>query len=129
MSLTSRIVSAVILVAAATLLVIQQQSIRRLRRDNQALEQQANQLTQLSAENERLSNLVTQATGAQLHAKEQESELLKLRGEVGRLRQADKDLDKVREENRRFQATLAKQNLPGAAGATEAASANYLPRD
>src|SRR6266850_6571985 len=112
------VISAVLLVAAVTLLFIQHQSILRLSRENQTLEQQANQWTPLSADNERLSNLVTQATGVQLHANEQESELLKLRGEVGRLRQADKDLDTVREENRRFRATLAKQNLPGAAGAT-----------
>jgi len=132
MSITTRnfaVISVVLLVAAATLLVIQHQSIRKLSRENQTLEQQANQLTQLTAENERLSNLVTQATAAQLHLKVQESELLRLRGEVGRLRQAGKDLDKEREENRRFRATLAKQNLPGAAGATEGASANYLPRD
>src|SRR5882672_10157724 len=100
------VISAVLLVAAAALLVIQQQAIRRLSRENQTLDQQANQLTQLTAENERLSNLVTQATGAQLHANEQEGELLKLRGEMGRLRQADKDLDTMREENRRFRATL-----------------------
>jgi cell division protein FtsB len=123
------VISAVILAGAATLLFFQHQSIVKLSRDNQALEQQASQLTHLAADNERLSNLVAQTTGVQSHSKEQERELLRLRGEVGRLREQNKDLENLREENRRFRAVLAAmRNSPGTAAATEAASLDYLPK-
>ena len=116
-------ISALILAGAATLLFVQHQSILRLKRDNQSLEQLANQLTQVAADNLRLSNLVAQASGAQALSDAQEHELLKLRGEVGRLRQQDKDLENVRAENSRFRAAQAKQNPSGTA-TTEAPSAN-----
>jgi hypothetical protein len=125
-----RVVSAVVFAGAATLLFMQYQSVRRLKQESQTLEQQAGQLTQLAAENERLSNLLAQVTGALRQSKEQERELLRLRAEVARVRQQNKDVDKVREENRQLRAGLAnRQNASGATMVTEAASADYWPKN
>ena len=66
MTMTKLKVGIVSLIAAAgvaTPLAIQYQSQARLREENQALRQEASQLAQFAAENERLSNLVVQAKG------------------------------------------------------------------
>jgi hypothetical protein len=70
----------------ATPLAIQHKSQARLREENESLRQQASKVDQLAAENERLSNLVVQAKGAELLSRQQMSELLRLRGEVTHLR-------------------------------------------
>jgi RNA polymerase sigma factor (sigma-70 family) len=75
---------AAVVVAVATLLIAQHQSLARLREENQFLGQQVAQATTLLEENQRRSNLVVQAS----NTRPQLSELLRLRNEVGRLRQA-----------------------------------------
>jgi RNA polymerase sigma factor (sigma-70 family) len=80
------IISAFAVAGVALPLAIQNQSQARLRAENQALRQEASQLAQAAAENEHLSNLVVQANGAASLSREQMSELLRLRGEVGVLR-------------------------------------------
>ncbi len=84
---------AVTIVAAsvATPLVIEHQARVALRDENESLRQQLNQLAKLSAENERLSNLVAQANSARTLSGDQHNELLRLRGEVGRLRAVTQD--------------------------------------
>jgi peptidyl-prolyl cis-trans isomerase SurA len=77
-------VSILAVIAVATLLMAQHQSQTRLREENQSLRQQVAQGTALFEENQRLSNLIVQAS----NATPQSSELLRLRNEVGRLRQA-----------------------------------------
>src|SRR5262249_43197558 len=88
-----------------TPLVIQHQAQVKLREENQYLRRRVEQLDQLAAENEQLSNLVAQSknsvTGDRM------SELLRLRGEVGVLRRQTNELAKLRAENRRLQASLA----------------------
>jgi hypothetical protein len=78
----------------------------RLRQENQSLRQQIGGLAQLKAENGRLSNLLAQAESSQL-SQDQQSELMKLRGEVGLLRRQTNELGSLREDNRRWQASLA----------------------
>lgn len=74
----------VLVVSSAAILVwIQHQEQSRSSQENLALRQQ---IQELSAENERLSNQVAQASSAPVAAPEQERELLRLRGEVGNLR-------------------------------------------
>ena len=51
--------------------------------------------------------MVAQADGSQSPSKDQLSELMKLRGEVGLLRKQRTELEKLREENRRLQAAPA----------------------
>jgi hypothetical protein len=98
------IVGGLALVGMAALLMIQQQSLSRLREENQSLQRQQDQMAQLAAENERLSNTVNQADGSAPLPQDQVHELLRLRGEVGALRQKAKELDRVQEENRELRA-------------------------
>lgn len=74
---------------------------RQAREENQALRQQ---IAGLAADNQSLSNrLQQQAAGPSALPGEQFRELLRLRGEVGMLRQQTNALGKVREENNRLQ--------------------------
>ncbi len=88
--LKTGIVGVLIVAAVATPLVIQQQAQVRLRERDKAMQQQNDQMAQLRAENERLSSLLAQANGSLMD--DQMRELLKLRGEVGLLRQRIEDL-------------------------------------
>lgn len=93
-----------IVAAMAGLLIKQQQSVVRLREENQSLQQQVVQAAQLAADNERLSNSVNQAGTSERASQDQLHELLRLRGEVGQLRQKAKELVRVQEENRELRA-------------------------
>jgi RNA polymerase sigma factor (sigma-70 family) len=106
------IVGSLAAAAMAAPLIVQHQSLSRLRDENQILQQQQNQVGQLATENERLSNVVAQASRAQAFSEDQLRELLKLRGEVGRLRQQSNELAHLRQENvqlRAQQAAVAQQ--------------------
>jgi hypothetical protein len=98
------LLSGVVLAGMAGLLIMQQQSMVRLREENQSLQQQQIQMVQLAAENERLSNSVNQAASSEPLSQDQLHELLRLRGEVGTLRQKAKELVRVQEENRELRA-------------------------
>jgi len=98
------IVSGIALGGMAALLMIQQQSLSRLREENQSRQRQQDQIAQLAVENERLSNTVNQADGSAPLSQDQMHELLRLRGEVGALRQKAKELERVQEENRELRA-------------------------
>jgi hypothetical protein len=114
--------------AAASLLLVEHRSVVRLSRENQTLQQQAGEWIQLSAENERLSNLVAQTAGPRSLSKAESSELLRLRGEVGRLRRQEKEFSNLREENRRFRAMLATNSAASSVLGSEAGSPDYLPK-
>ena len=58
-----------------------------LEEENQGLRQQLDQMGELAAENERLSNLVAQASSSRSLSEDQMRELLRLRAEVATLRQ------------------------------------------
>src|SRR5439155_23027859 len=60
------IISAIAVATVATPVTIQRQAQTRLRAENQSLREQIDQLTQLKAENGRLSILLAQANGSQL---------------------------------------------------------------
>ena len=99
------IISAVIVAGAATPLVIHHQA--ELREENQSLRQQMDRLTEVRAENERLSNLVAQANSPQALPKDQFRDLLRLRGEVGILRGQTSELARLEAENQRLRSALA----------------------
>lgn len=63
---------------------MQHRSVMKLREENESLHQQAERFAALSADNERLSNLLANASSSV--APDQAREILKLRGEVGGLR-------------------------------------------
>ena len=82
------ILSAIVVASVAAPLVIQHRSQVQLRQENKVLRQQVVQLGQLATENERLSNLVAQGNISQVLPKNDQKDLLRLRGEVTRLRAA-----------------------------------------
>ena len=117
-------------VGAAIWLAVGHQPRLRLGEENKALRQQLDQLAGLASENERLSNVVAQANRSQSLPDDQLRELLRLRGEVGVLRQQGKELETLRNENRQARAALESslktQSVGTAAGP---ATADYWPRD
>ena len=89
-------ISALVIGGVATPLVIQHASQVKLREENQSLRQQMPGLSALAAENERLSNLLAQAKSSQPLEDHQSRELLKLRGEVAQLRDAARELARLK---------------------------------
>jgi len=71
---------------------IQQRTQTKLRETNESLQQQVERNNQLMGENERLSKLAAQASTPPAAASSPSLELLKLRGEVGRLRREVADV-------------------------------------
>jgi hypothetical protein len=99
----------VLLIGTAMMLVTQQHALHHLRQENRLLQQQADQLTE---EKGRLSMLIVAHepnAGAPL-AREQFSELLRLRGGVGRLSLQEREI----EQSRRDQMQAAQAKLPDA---------------
>jgi hypothetical protein len=73
-----------------------QRTVIKGREAERAVHKQAEQLTLLQMDNQRLSNLLAEAQESSLTA-DQFTELLRLRGEVGRLRQQEQEHAKLRE--------------------------------
>jgi hypothetical protein len=74
---------------------------QRHRERDELVQQQAAQLAKLSAENDRLSNLVDHARTPTLPA-DQQRELLKLRGGIAQLRQTAKEMEQLRAANQQY---------------------------
>jgi len=101
----------VILVAAPA--IIQSRAQAKLRNENDFLRQEIQQQAQLSSENERLSALITQAAESNPQAlpKDQLSELMRLRGEVGRLRAEAQELARWKSAQQKTPMSEARQKL------------------
>jgi hypothetical protein len=111
--------SAVIIAGAGTPIVIQQQSVSRLRAENRDLREQARQLEQLRPENQQLAGL--RVDGEELDRLRKEvAELHRLRAEVARLRREKEDAARLKAENTR----LNVHGKPLAAQETKADSMN-----
>jgi RNA polymerase sigma factor (sigma-70 family) len=102
------IVSAVVVASVVTPLVLQHQARSRLHEQQDSLRQQQSQLTALTEENQRLSNL---AASSSLSSNQPE-ELQRLRAEAGALQRQTSTVAKLREENRRLQAAVARPSTP-----------------
>lgn len=89
--------SAIVVTAAVTAFIIQQQNQNKLRGENESLRQQ---MAQLQTNSENFSNQLANADDAKKLPDEQFNELLKLRGEIGVLRS---QLDELAEKNRALQ--------------------------
>ncbi len=77
------VVSALAIAVVAVPVVIQHQSLAKLRDENQVLQQRAEQVASLQTENQRLSNVVAEIDiGASAAADAQARELARLRNEV-----------------------------------------------
>ncbi len=90
------IVTAVVVAGVATPLAIQERARRDLHAENAALRRQNDELTPLASENQRLSNLLAQTQATPAAQTNPSSELLKLRGEVGRLREENRELARLK---------------------------------
>ena len=90
--LQAGIVGAVIVASITTPLVLQNRAEARLRDQAEALRQQTDQLARTQTEHERLSNLLARAESSQRVPNQQFKEVLRLRGEVGRLQAAVQEL-------------------------------------
>ena len=86
--LKTSIISAIVIASLAAPLIVQRQAQARLREQDEALRIQTIQLAQLQVDSKRLSNRVAQARSSLALSKEEFSELLKLRGEIGLLRKS-----------------------------------------
>ena len=99
--------SAIVVAGAATALVVQHQAQEKLRGENESLMQQ---IAQLKADNESLSNRLTVTSISKPLANDQLNELLTLRGEVGILKRQTNEMETLRMENRRLHSTQAVQH-------------------
>ncbi len=93
---------AIVVGGLAATVAIQHQTENKMRGDNQVLRQQ---VAGLAANNESLSNRLLHVSPASSLADEQFRELLRLRGEVGMLRQQTNLVGTLREEIRHLQAS------------------------
>lgn len=96
-------------VGLAVCLVSERQACQRLAAQNDALRDQLKKMAELTAENERLSNLLAQAKAARLHpdgttgtiaTNSPAAELARLRSEVAALHQQSQNLDRLRADTR-----------------------------
>ena len=104
------ILSAIVIAGVATPLVVQHQSQARVRERDNALLRQGDRITQLEAENERLSNLLAQAGNTSALPSDPSRELLKLRSEVGMLREQTNELGRLRRQSEKLLAQAAAQS-------------------
>ena len=111
--LKTGVASAIVVASVVTPLVVQHQAQARLRDPDAALQDRTDRLTRLQEENEALLNRFAQGTKSPARSNEQFSELLRLRGEVGRLRLDVRELEQ------------AKTNAPRSRNEMLASMANY----
>src|ERR1035437_2702673 len=100
-------IGALVVATASPARAAQHQGREKLLRANEALTQQ---IAQLKADNETLSSLAAQAKPPASPPSDQLDELLRLRGEVGMLRQQTNELGRIRQENRKLLAQAAAQS-------------------
>jgi RNA polymerase sigma factor (sigma-70 family) len=86
------VAGALVIASVVMPLMVQHKAQARLRDQDETLRQQAAQMTQLQGQRTRLSNLLAQAKNSRLPSNDQLGELMRLRGEVGRLRNDAREL-------------------------------------
>ena len=126
------IVGGILFAGAAASWTIQHATRGQLLEREIAKRQGAEQLALLAAESQTLSNRVAQSISADKLTGEAFRELLRLRGEVGLLRQTVREIDRLRETNSQYLSDLAKSaksggGEPPASGPQD--SQNYWARD
>ena len=102
------IVSTVVAASVVTPLVLQHQARAKLRGQEDSLRQQQSQLSVLTEESKRLSDL---AASSSLSSNQPE-ELQRLRAEASTLQQQTSTVARLRDENRRLQASVARPPTP-----------------
>ncbi len=125
-SIIPGLVGMVAVIFLAIGLALEHQTRLELRKEQQALKQQLDRVTELLAENERQASLVGTADPAPL-ASDSSNDLLRLRAEVGVLRQLTNELERARNENTDAHAAL--DHYLASEAATKVATADFWPRD
>lgn len=115
-----------VIVGVAVSLWEQHQYRARLRESDQLLRQYAAQLSQLTAENERLSNLVARIKSPDSLTGDQQSELLRLRSKVSELLRQQRENEKPRATPAKVEPQPATRD---AAPPKEAAAQQGIPRE
>ena len=90
--LKTGIVSAIVAASVVTPLLVKNQAQARLRDQGERVRQRADQLAKFQAEKEQLSKLLAAAKNPRPLSNDQLSDLMRLRGEVGRLRNDVREL-------------------------------------
>ena len=103
-------VGALAVTSFMAVLVFEYQAGTRLRAENGKLQREIERLTQFDADN---PPVVAQPPGELLLTAEQRRELLRMRGQVGVLRQEREELDRLRAENRQLRSKWVEQVLGG----------------
>ena len=93
-------VSALILAAVGTPVLIQQQTVHRLRRDNAGLLAERNDVPALRADKEQLAREIDRLKNASSRPRSDLLELMRLRSEVGSLRKDSQELARLRSERK-----------------------------
>ena len=120
------VIASVAVASVIVSLIIQHRAVVEQRLRNETWRRQAEELVGLAAENNGLSNLVSQVRNSQPLTKSQLSELLKLRNEVGQLRQTGPELTRLAASNFQLRASASKADKQ----LLEAQAApNYWPKD
>lgn len=105
--LKAGLLSAALVVGAATPVVVQQRTVSRLHAENEALREQSAQVEQLRAENQQFAGL--RADGDELERLRRDvAELHRLRAEVARLRREKEDGARLLAENTQLRESLRK---------------------
>jgi RNA polymerase sigma factor (sigma-70 family) len=96
--LQASIIGGLAVISVAAPWAVHDQSQASLRAKEELLRKQAGQLSVLAAENERLSKALAREQRAPVLARESADELLRLRGEVGVLREQKREWDRMKGE-------------------------------
>ena len=105
------LVSATALISLIVALLMQRHAELRWREQQELLREQGRKVDEMLAENRRLTSFATQATNSFL-AKEDFRELLRLRSEVGSLRQSAREAPALELAHRELLASAKKRELP-----------------
>jgi RNA polymerase sigma factor (sigma-70 family) len=107
------VLCALAIAGVAAPLAVHHRSQLQLGQKEQLLQRQADGLAQLASDNEQLSNQLAQANESLTLANDQLRELLKLRNEVGMLRQENSDLGKLRQQTEELRAVVERGRRQG----------------
>jgi hypothetical protein len=120
------LVGIAVAISVTVSLAIQHRASNRLREQDETRQQQVAEMTRLSADNVRLSNLVAQVKSSNSLSRDELKELLVLRHEVGQLRQAGAGKTQLQKSNASLRAEAAERERK----LSEAQAApNYWPKD
>jgi RNA polymerase sigma factor (sigma-70 family) len=119
------VVSAVLVGALATPIVVQQKTISALRQENETLKQQAAQAASLQEQLGRSAQDTANATAAASVQESQRRELARLRNEASQFRQQTNELSRARQQIQALNQRLA----AGGTGGRQAASSASIPSD